>query len=161
MIIMSIVVKKIRLEKDENGNPFIYLAWDDQENIIIAPDSTIRPEIIVENGMVTQILMNERDIEIPDFEPFSVNDTLHFFNAKSNNNRLSEPLAWELSHKLLKMVMDDGKLVKDYGEKLKIAESEFDKFGDVALKDLVLSRINQVIIKYKKTGIWDFVLLGK
>ncbi|AVF28876.1 hypothetical protein [Paenibacillus larvae] len=79
------LIRKIRIEKDKSGNPYIYYAWDHDENRVITPDSTTRPEIFVENGMVIKILPQNGDIEveIPDFDPFPASDTLHFFNKKT------------------------------------------------------------------------------
>lgn len=78
--------------------------------------------------------------------------------AETNVNTGS---AWVLSNKILKMLMDGGKLATDHEEKLAIIEDEFEKFGDAALKDHVLGRIKQVVATYKLTGIWDFASLGK
>ncbi|RXZ84565.1 hypothetical protein EBB07_00680 [Paenibacillaceae bacterium] len=79
----------------------------------------------------------------------------------SNDSGVNNAYAWELSMKLLKMLMDGGKLAEDYEEKLKIVDSEFEKFGDEALKVHVLSRIDAVIKEYKKSRVWDYTLLGK
>ncbi|WP_438495768.1 hypothetical protein [Paenibacillus sp. IHBB 3054] len=70
-------------------------------------------------------------------------------------------LAWELSHKLLKMLMDGGKLVSDHEAKLEIIDAEFEKYGDADLKKYVLPQIKEVISEYKRTGIWNLPLLGK
>lgn len=81
-------------------------------------------------------------------------------------NPVEEPkvktgLAWELSMKLLKMLMDDGKLAADYEERLKVMDAEFDKDGDRDLKEYVMTRIQMVVNVYRKTKVWDFTLLGK
>ncbi|GAF10865.1 hypothetical protein [Paenibacillus pini] len=110
--------------------------------------------------MITQILKNGLDIEIPEFKPFSEKLTLYFLNQKQTES-FNKPLAKDLASKLIKKLMNDGKLKSDYKTKLEIIENELNDFGDNLLKDYVLNRINKVIEIYQKTGVWDFLLLGK
>lgn len=77
-----------------------------------------------------------------------------------SDDKVSPGKAWDLANQMLRLLMIDGKLAEDHEEKLKVIEDQFDKYGDVALKDYVIPRIKKIVDKYQRTKIWDFTLLG-
>lgn len=61
---------KIELTKGFDEKLHISRAWDGSGNLIIDQNSDVRPELVIENGMITDILLNGLNIDIPEFEPF-------------------------------------------------------------------------------------------
>jgi len=153
---MSNILKKILIEKDELGNPYIHRAWDVDENKVVSEEDEIRPSLIIENDMVIQIEKNGLDIEIPEFDPFPANSTLGFL-IKKNPNEFSEGEAWLFTLKLLRILQSSklGDLKSNYEVGLEVIEDELSKLENDAYKEYILKSLNARIDLYKKTGIWD------
>lgn len=68
---------------------------------------------------------------------------------------------WQLSMKLLNLLIANGRSENDYEEKLKVIESELSTLEDEATKEDIMDRLKKAVKHYRKSGTWDYSLLSK
>jgi hypothetical protein len=71
------MIKKIEISRDWESKLYISKAWDANEKIIIDESSDARPEIVVKEGKVVDILYGSIQADIAEFRPFRASAGIH------------------------------------------------------------------------------------
>lgn len=156
---MNAPVKKLSIYNDDNGNPFIYRAWNENEIKVVSENDEIKPSLIIEDGLLVGIELNGLDLTIPEFDPVKVDNSLIFLR-KEDPNAISRWDAWQYVLTSIKLITVShlGELREDYREIVKLIETELNKSQNEPFKNFVMENLNEKIDYYRRTKIWDLPL---